>query len=245
MTIDEIVELDITQHVYKIERQYQQIKADVASEEKENQKKIKKLTAELEQLKMDIKDEKITNMDGNEESKLEKMKQTLIAKNKLIGDLRAQVEAMNTKIQKLSAMTGYDSNGGKDYTIKPEDLSVKLHVILREVASKPDEDSQESTYAKVVSYLTHKNCVLEQRLARIREQESQKKKDGDVGEGNELNQNAKEQIEQMKKELEMAQEEALSCQMKMSQQMMMVGELNDKLVIYSNTLKKHKIPYPK
>lgn len=246
MTIDELAELDLSKYLYKVERQNQQLKADMVSIESEYEAKIKELASKVERAKLFKEDYQEYAQNPEDQNRLNKLKKNLIQKNKLIGDLRAQVNSLTEKVQKLTEKTTqkFESRESEEHTDQPENVPPRFEKILKSIKDKPKVDTEEGVNAQVLSFLTHKNAILKSRCRELQEQCQELTRQSESGDGA-MNASAKQEYEEMKKKLESAEQEALDCQMKMSQQMMMVGELNDKVVVFANLLKKNKIPIPK
>jgi TolA-binding protein len=169
MTIEELAELDLSKYVYKVERKNKQLKADMVSKESEYEDRIKELTSRIEKLKLDHKDTEMVASTPENQSKLDRLKQGVLKKNKLIGDLRAQVGSMSEKIQTLSKRNNerFISNQSKDHSGLPEHVPVRLERILKGIEEKPRENTEQGINTQVVSYITRKNAILSSRCREL------------------------------------------------------------------------------
>ena len=242
MSIEELAELQISRDIYQIDRANKQLRADMAGREKEHEKQIRSLKADLEKYKLDISDHSSLKESPNPDAMVDKMKQSVLQKNKMIAELRAELDSLNITVDRLKDASQSDINAGAKGEF---DLNDHLSSILQDMQDMPDENTKKGASVQVVNYLTRKNAKLERQLGELKTMNTTLQKANESGANSGINGSTQAQIQEMQQQLKEAQDEALNCQMKMSQQMMMVGELNDKILVYSNALKKNKIPLPK
>ena len=139
MTIDELAELQLSRDIYQIDRANKQLKADMAGREREYEKQIRSLKADLEKNKLDISDHQSLKDSMNSDAMVEKMKQSVLQKNKMIADLRAEVESLNATLDRVKDASEIDTRSGNKSAIAVSD---HLMSILQDVEEMPDESSK-------------------------------------------------------------------------------------------------------
>lgn len=169
------------------------------------------------------------------DEKVRKLKEQLLEKNKQISALQKEV----AQLQELKVLTDHEmSTQFKALEGKFEQLKF---LVPEFKLTNPDSASAREKYQQAFDFAAVRNSTLELRYQNLQTDYQITLANSQMGGDSQA---AKEEIEKLKKEVEMAREDASMFQNKMAMQMMTIGELQEKEDGLQQLLKKNNIKIP-